>query len=96
MRRYFLLMLLFFIPLLGFSDDIIIDERKSDIYFANGVLTDEDSAEANLELIRTKIRLEQYGGSIIEMDKELNFDTAYNQTFGFVDEDMGMVHYVHL
>lgn len=89
MRRYFLLMLLFFIPLLGFSDDIIIDERKSDIYFANGVLTDEDSAEANLELIRTKIRLEQYGGSIIEMDKELNFDTAYNQTFGFVDEDMG-------
>jgi len=57
MKKYILLTLLFFIPLLGFSTDITIDERKSDIYFANGVLTDDGNATENLNLIRETVRL---------------------------------------
>jgi len=86
MKKYILLTLLCFIPLLGFSADFTIDERKSDIYFANGVLTDDGNATANLNLIRKKVRFEQYNGSSEAMEKELNFDKAYNQTFGFTDD----------
>ena len=50
MKKYILL--LFFIPLLGVSSDFIIDETKSYIYFANGVLTDDGNVTANLMLIR--------------------------------------------
>jgi len=40
MKKYILLTLLVFIPLFGLSADFTIDETKSNIYFANGVLTD--------------------------------------------------------
>ncbi len=97
MKKFILLLL---IPLIGFSADFTIDERKSDIYFANGVLTDDGNATANLNLIWKKTAFELYDGNITKMEKELGFHKAYNQTFGFAsdfheswmqlaDEDMG-------
>ena len=82
--RKLLFALLCLLPLLSWADDFIIDETKSDIYFANGVLTDKKTAENNLDLIWEKVRIEQYGGDVVKMEKELTFDTAYNQTFGTI------------
>lgn len=86
MKKYFLLTILFFIPLLGLSADFTIDERKSDIYFANGVLTDDGNATINLKLISEFVFIEQYIEDIDRFEKEINFKKAYNQTFGTVGD----------
>ena len=86
MKKYILLTLLFLLPLLGLSADFTIDETKSDIYFANGVLTDDGNATKNLRLIRTTVKLKQYNGIASKMEKELNFKKAYNQTVGFAGD----------
>ncbi len=86
MKRYIILALLFFIPLLGLSDDFKIDERKSDIYFANGVLTTDKDADENLKLISDLVFTEQYMENMDRFEKELNFKKAYNQTTGFAGD----------
>ena len=83
MKKYLFLILLFLIPLLGQSAEFKIDETKSDIYFANSILTTEEDAKINLDLILEKTLEEQYNNDIAKMEKELNFDIAYNQTTGF-------------
>ncbi len=37
MRTYIFVFLLFLLPNIGYSNSFDIDERKCDIYFANGV-----------------------------------------------------------
>ena len=86
MRTYIFVFLLFLFPNIGYSNSFDIDERKCDIYFANGVLTDEDTAHKNLKLIYIKILDEIYSSNEVKMNKELNFDTAYNQTLGFTGD----------
>jgi len=86
MKKYILLTLLFLLPLSIQANEFKIDERKSDIYFANSILTDKDTAIASLILIRKNIKLEQYEDHDIKMEKELNFDTAYNHTYGFTND----------
>ncbi len=86
MKKNILLTLLFLLPLLGISAEIEIDETKSDIYFANGVLTDDGNATKNLKLISDLIFIEQYIDDMDKMEKELNFKKAYNQTVGFVGD----------
>ncbi len=47
-----ILLLLNMLSMLAFS---AIDERKTDVYFANGILTSPDASKANTELLRNSI-----------------------------------------
>ncbi|MGB5966407.1 MAG: hypothetical protein WBF77_08135 [Sulfurimonadaceae bacterium] len=46
-------------------------------------MTDEKNATKGRDLIRDTVLIEQYDGNLVKMNKELNFKTAYNQTYGF-------------
>ena len=60
-----------------------INECKTDIYFANGILTVEEDARSNaMDVLEPAIRKELYT-SEIEMYKDIGkVDYAYNQTVG--------------
>jgi len=85
-----LLILFLFIlyPLTVFAE---IDERKIDVYFANGIKTNEGNATVNTWLLRNTILDTKYYGIEIEMKKHIGKVTeAYNSTHNmFVDEDGG-------
>ncbi len=82
--RKLLLALLCLVPLLSLADDFIIDETKSDIYFANSILMTKDKTRLYLRKIITEnVLQEQYNGNSTKMEKELNFDINYNQTHGY-------------
>lgn len=45
MKKIFFLLLVWLIPLTGFSfTDLVIDECKTDVYFGNGILTSREAA----------------------------------------------------
>ncbi len=79
MKKVIILLLLCLYPLSIFA---AIDETKTDVYFANGILTKKHEAIANMRLIRKNIKNNFYNRSAVKMKKELNFDTAYNETHG--------------
>jgi hypothetical protein len=82
--RKLLLALLCLLPLLSQADDFIIDETKSDIYFANSILMTKDKTKLYLRKIITEnVLQEQYNSNSTKMEKELNFDINYNQTHGY-------------
>lgn len=55
-----------------------IDERKSDIYYGNGIMTTKAEARASKELIKTATLNDIYHGDQVKMDKLHTFDLAYN------------------
>ena len=58
-----------------------IDERKTDVYFANGILTKSNDAENNTILLEDTIIAETYGGDVAEYKKHIaKVTTAYNST----------------
>ncbi len=82
--RKLLFALLCLLPLLSLADDFIIDETKSDIYFANSILMTQDKTKAYLDKnISKKICDDLYNGNFAKMKKELNFGINYNQTHGY-------------
>ena len=58
MKKLILFLIVLLYPIVGFS---AIDECKTDIYFANGILTEDWQAEANAELLETVIKDDIYG-----------------------------------
>lgn len=83
MKKYFIYLLLILSSTYLHANDTAINECKSDIYFANGIMTDEGNATKNRDLIRDNLLIEQYNGDLSKINKELNFKTAYNNTYGF-------------
>jgi len=64
-----------------------IDERKTDVYFANGILTESIGADNNAILLEKAIRNETYAGNITEYEKHIaKVTTAYNSTHGFLPD----------
>ena len=59
-----------------------IDERVTDIYFANGIMNSKKDARASLKLVEDEVLLSLYNGDKLEMEKHHNFDTAYNESYG--------------
>jgi len=80
MKKILLLLLAPFILLA--STNILIDERITDIYFANGIMNSEADAEASLRLIKNELARVKYNNDKAEMLKHHNFDTAYNESYG--------------
>ena len=61
-----------------------IDERKTDVYFANGILTKSNDAVINANLLRDTIIAETYGGNFAKYKKHIGVvTTAYNNTHRF-------------
>jgi len=89
MKKICFITLLWIFPTLVFS---AIDERKVDIYFANGIKTSEDEAWKNTyEILRPAINKDLFKNNEIRMKKYIGkFDYAYNNTHGmFIDRDGG-------
>jgi hypothetical protein len=79
--------LLLLVILLAGSLFASVDERITDIYFGNGIMTTEDEAEATLrEIIQPTILDEIYNGDEAKMNTLHNFDIAYNYS---AKEDFG-------
>jgi len=56
MKKIFFLLLLWLIPLTGFSfTELFINECKTDVYFGNGILTEEQDAIDNADLLEKSI-----------------------------------------
>ncbi|MBD3789253.1 MAG: hypothetical protein IE885_02610 [Campylobacterales bacterium] len=83
MNKYFIYLLLTLSTIYLYANDVAINECKSDVYFANGIRTTAEDADSNQKLIWKKVLAEQYGSNLSKMEKELNFKTAYNNTYGF-------------
>ena len=70
-----------------------IDERKSDIYFANGINTSADSArDAANRLILPAVVDDIYSGNLIlTMEHIGKFDYVYNSTHGTIADLYSLV-----
>lgn len=73
-------------PILLSATSIQVDERQTDIYFANGIMNTKKNARDNLKLIRDQVRDNLYAGNQVEMNKYHNFGTAYNETHGMASD----------
>ena len=76
-----LLIFLLFVPLFVFAE---IDECKTDIYFANGILTKQRTAIDNAGLLEDSI-IETFGFAYYTQ-KIGKVDYAYNHTIGFFSD----------
>jgi len=78
MKKSFLLFFIFFYPVVSFS---AVDERKTDVYFANGILTSPDTAKKNTILLQDSI-INKFGmATYTKTIGEVSY--AYNQTANF-------------
>jgi hypothetical protein len=62
---------------------ITIDERKNDIFFANGIMTTEKQAWQSSKLIYEATKKNIYDNKELAMSKEVDFKLAYNHSYGF-------------
>jgi hypothetical protein len=79
---------LFLIFLFSFlsSQEIVIDERKNDIYFANGIMNTKRDAESSLALLYEATKKGIYDGNTETMKRFTSFDLLYNESHGmFLD-----------
>jgi len=81
MKKLLLLFVLLFNPLIAFAE---INECKTDVYFANGILTKQQSAIDNALLLEDAIK--QKFGIAYYTQKIGKVDYAYNQTQGFLPD----------
>ncbi|WP_373033131.1 hypothetical protein [Sulfurovum sp.] len=83
MKKSFLLFFIFFYPVVSFS---AVDERKTDVYFANGILTSPDTSKKNTILLRDSI-IDKFGmATYTQSIGEVSY--AYNQTTDFVTDSL--------
>ena len=81
MIKILLFLFIVFYPISSFAT---IDERKTDVYFANGIKTKDEDARKNAALLEKSIKKELYGNSEIELKKHIGkVSYAYNQTTNF-------------
>ena len=80
MRKILFLLLLWLYPIFSFG---AVNECLTDVYFANGILTNEKNATVNTLLLERSIRKKFYGGSEDKMYKYIGkVKEAYNSTHG--------------
>lgn len=77
MKRLFLL----FLISISYINAIEIDEYKTDVYFANGILTNEGTASSNTLLLKLEIIKNRYGGDVKKYKNYIGkVKEAYNET----------------
>lgn len=79
MKKILFILIIFANMLFGHS------ECKTDVYFANGILTNERNAAANMALLEKTIKKELYNSNDNLMKQSIGkFKRSYNQTEGVV------------
>jgi len=81
-------LLLLLLVSLSWLNAIEIDEYKTDVYFANGILTNEKNATSNTLLLEKSIRIKRYNDNEEKMYQHIGkVKEAYNETHfgGFGD-----------
>ncbi|MFT7879340.1 MAG: RHS repeat-associated core domain-containing protein [Sulfurimonas sp.] len=83
MNKLLLLFLVWLYPVISFS---AIDECKTDIYYGNGILAeDEDARKIVKDILRPNIQKERFNDDETEMKKHIGeVGYSYNQTNGFI------------
>jgi len=78
MKKLLLLILAWFYPIFSFGS---INECLTDVYFGNGILTDEGNATSNTHLLEVSIIRDVYNGNLNEYKKHIGkVKEAYNST----------------
>jgi len=78
MKQLFFLLLIWIFPLFSFS---AINECLTDVYFGNGILTDDGNATANTILLKRTIQKDIYNLDYKEYKKYIGkVKEAYNST----------------
>jgi len=78
MKQLLFILLVWFYPLFSFG---AINEYLMDVYFANGILTDEGNATANTILLKRAIQKDTYNLNIKAYNEDIgNVLRAYNST----------------
>jgi len=81
MKRILFILLVWLYPIFSFG--ATINECLTDVYFGNGILTDEGNATANTLLLEESIRIELYDDNEEKMYKHIGkVKDAYNSTHG--------------
>lgn len=79
MKRLLFILLVWLYPLFSFG---AINEYLTDVYFANGILTDEGNATANTILLKRAIQKDTYNLNIKAYNEDIgNVLRAYNHTY---------------
>lgn len=66
MKKYFLFIFIFLTPLFIQANDLVVNECKSDVYFVNGILTEEADAKYNAEeILASAIQEERFSNNEI-------------------------------
>jgi hypothetical protein len=87
MKKLALIFFTLIYPLIVFAN---INECKTDVYFANGILTKESQAESNAKLLRTSI-IEKFGINYY-IQTIGKVDYAYNETHGGLSDGIETVY----
>ncbi|MGC9351853.1 MAG: hypothetical protein ACP5D3_07680 [Sulfurovum sp.] len=66
MKRIFLLLFI----LISYVNALEIDEYKTDVYFANGILTNEVNASSNTLLLKLELIKNRYGGNVARSHRD--------------------------
>jgi len=87
MKKLLLLFLVWVYPVVGFS---AIDECKTDIYYANGIMTKDTDAQYVAErILEPTILKERFNDDEVEMYEHIGeVGYSYNQTNGFFFDGM--------
>ncbi len=90
MKKILFLLIFWLIPLFSFAfTELVIDECKTDVYFGNGILTKQQDAINNADLLEKSIRKEFYNNNKDEMYKQIGrVFYAYNRTEGFIIDNL--------
>ena len=80
MKKLLFLLFVWLLPLFAFGS---VNECLTDVYFANGILTDEGNATANTILLKRAIQRDVYHLNIKDYNKNIgDVYKAYNSTHG--------------
>jgi hypothetical protein len=75
-----LLFLIFLFPIFLNAQTGDIDERKNDIYFANGIATERWQADRSLNIIRNAALQDIYNNNLSERKRETDYKLLYNES----------------
>ncbi|MDR2100261.1 MAG: hypothetical protein LBP40_05490 [Campylobacteraceae bacterium] len=81
-----LLFLIFLSPMFLNAEEVKIDERINDIYFANGIMNTRTQAQDSSDLIYNATLQDIYNNNLSEMKLETNYKLLYNESHGMFED----------
>jgi hypothetical protein len=87
MKKLLLVLTVVLLPIYAYAQDIIIDERITDIYYANGVANTREQALVSLtDIIRPSALQDIYSNDESAMLRETDYKLLYNQSYTIIPD----------